>query len=114
MTTIKEAAQAYEPKQTKNIADLKRINATEIILHKVVDEGKSTQWEYNYVEIDDVEYRVPDSVLKQLKIHVAANSDFTHFQVVKEGTGKTGTTYTVVPLKADDAPLFGMGDVPKI
>jgi hypothetical protein len=49
------------------------------------------------IEVDGEEYRVPVSVVKQLKEQLAENSGMTKFKVRKSGEGMN-TSYTVVPL----------------
>jgi len=97
MTTIRENAMAYEPKETKNIADLEKVNTELELKHKIVNEGTPEQFEYDYTEVDGVEYRVPLSVQKQLKTHLEEKPDATEFKVKKTGTGMS-TEYTVMLL----------------
>lgn len=93
---MKETAKAYVPPQTKNIADLDIVQTDMEVLHKVVNEGTKDEFSYNYILVDDVEYRVPTSVIKQLKAHLEDNPELTAFQVKKEGEGLK-TEYTVLP-----------------
>lgn len=99
MGTIKEEAQGYEPKQTKNIADLPEVSVN-LIIEDDVRTGTDKDgkvFEYKVTLINDEEYRVPDSVLKALKVHLEQKPDLEKFKVVKSGEG-LNTTYTVVPL----------------
>jgi hypothetical protein len=68
MAKLKDEAMAYESKLTKNIADL-----------------------------DGEKYRVPNSVLKQLKVLLEDNPDLKKFKVKKSGVG-LNTDYTVIPI----------------
>ncbi|KKK73592.1 hypothetical protein LCGC14_2892300, partial [marine sediment metagenome] len=52
---------------------------------------------YNFMVVAGEEYRVPNSVLKQLKKHLEANPKLEKFKVAKEGEGLK-TEYTVIPL----------------
>lgn len=100
MSTIGEEAKDYEPKQTKNIADLDKVS---VDLQIEPDERSGTDkdgnvFKYKVTIIDEEEYRVPNSVLKALKVHLEQKPDLKEFKVVKSGEG-LNTTYTVVPLQ---------------
>ena len=101
MGTIKEEAQAYEPKQTKTISELDKVSIdlllTEDKFEVEGDDGKPKDVLQNIVTIEGEDYRVPNSVLKTLKILIANNPELEFFRVVKEGEGMK-TSYTVIPL----------------
>jgi len=97
MTNIKESAEQYEPKKTKNIADLDKINVLMDIKCKTVNEGTDNEFSYEYIIVDEVEYRVPLTVLKQLKEILKKKPDMTEFSVSKSGEG-LDTSYTVIPM----------------
>lgn len=97
MATLKEQAKAYEPPQTKNIAELDQIDVNVDISEAVRAKKDGTEFRYNYIIVDEIEYRVPDSVLKQLKVHLKNTPSLRTFKVVSEGTGMN-TEYTVIPL----------------
>lgn len=94
---IKEQAQAYEPKTTKNISELEMCRVDAEVKERIVHEGEEDEFKYKYIEIDGEEYRVPDSVLKQLKAQLEENEDLMFFKVKKDGSG-INTNYTVIPL----------------
>ena len=56
MTTIREKSMAFEPKVTKNIADLEKFNVNLDIKSKTVSEGTTDEFSYDFVEIDGVEH----------------------------------------------------------
>lgn len=98
MTTLKDYAKAYEPKQTKNIADLKEVVLTGLELHDrtgVNSEGK--EFEYKVIIVDDDEYRIPNTVIADLKAILEKKPSLTKFSVTKKGQG-FNTEYTVIPL----------------
>ena len=97
MTTIKEAALAFVPQQTKNITELDKVSVQIVVQRKTVAEGTEKEFSYNYTLVDGEEYRVPVSVLKQLKSHLEEKPNITHFKVKASGSGKN-TEYTVIPL----------------
>ena len=97
MAKLNEEAQAYEPMQTKNIADLDVVD-TELEVHEregINNEGKT--FKYKVIIIDEEEYRVPSSILASLKEILAKKPDLKKFSVSKTGTGMN-TKYTVIPL----------------
>lgn len=99
---IKESAQAYKPQQTKNIADLEKIPVDLEVLPKSFEtldaDGNTKIVEYNAVIVNEVEYRIPNSVLRDLKVLIAEDADLQFFKVIKTGEGLK-TTYTVIPQK---------------
>ncbi len=98
MTKIRELAQAFEPKTTKNIADLEKVSVDLDIEKQVHKIGTPDEFEINVVVVDKERYRVPMSVIKQLKEFLEAIPTLKTFKVIKHGEGLTGTSYTVVPL----------------
>ena len=98
MATLKELAKVFVPKQTKNIADLPKcsvdceVNNTGI---GIDNEGK--EFKYSYVLLNGDEYRVPASVIGQLKDLLEENPELKSFKVKKSGEGLK-TRYTIIPL----------------
>lgn len=97
MTTIKEAAEAYVPKQTLNIADLEMVPGELDIKNGSGVNSDGKEFTYDYIEQDGKEYRVPSTVLAQLQVQLKENPKITKFKVNKEGSG-LNTKYTVVPI----------------
>lgn len=98
MTTLKEEAKNYVPPTTKNISELAEVSTEIEVKTKEAVKKDGEKFTYKYVEVNGEEYRVPGIVLGQLKEQVKANSSLQKFKVSKQGEGKTGTTYTVIPL----------------
>ena len=102
MTKLKDEALAYESKQTKNIVDLEIVP---IDLELEDDEfeaedertGKIKVIKQKVATIDGERYRVPNSVLKQLKVLLEDNPKMSRFKVKKSGQG-LNTDYTVIPI----------------
>ena len=96
MPTLKESAKAYEPPQTLNVADLDFISVdVEVTTEKHQDkEGK--EFEVNVCEVEGKKYRIPNSVLEQLKMILGKFDDTKYVTVGKTGTG-LATKYTVMP-----------------
>ena len=98
MANIKESAKAYEPQQTKNIADLPKVLVDEEIIEKEFTREDGTTFKVNLITVDEQDYRVPVTVLKGLKAMIAEKPDLVSFKVNKIGEGMK-TTYTVIPLE---------------
>jgi hypothetical protein len=97
MATIREQAKAYESPMTKNICDLQKVSTEIDINHKVVNKGTPDMFEYDYIVVSNIEYRVPKTVIKQIKQQLTVNPNAVAFKVLKDGTGMN-TEYTVVLL----------------
>lgn len=107
MGNIRQESQAYEPKTTRNIADLDVVDIEADIksdTFPVKKKDKETNVEYvenvtiEYIIAGNNErYRIPLIVKKQLKEHLAENPKLKWFKVRKKGTG-LATEYTVIPL----------------
>jgi len=97
MTSIKEDAQAYEPKHTKNISELEKIDVNMDIEDREGN-GKDGVFKYKVVVVDDEEYRVPGVVLGDLKAIFEQKPELKQFKVTRTGEGKAGTRYTVISL----------------
>jgi hypothetical protein len=103
MATLGEAAKDYKSSQTMNIADLDKVS-TDMQLaddefeftDKVTGVTKTIKQEV--VVLDEVKYRVPVSVKKQLQIILKDNPETKFFKVKKSGVGIENTTYQVIPL----------------
>jgi len=99
--TFKEAAEEYEPKKTANIADLDKFDISEPIEERNGKDNDGKEFSYNVLIRDEVEYRVPNSVLETVKGILAANVKHdkvvTSFSVEKTGEGM-GTKYQVISL----------------
>ena len=94
---LRKLAQEYVSPETKNIAELDKVNVMIDIEEKIVKEGTPDEFSYYFFTKDDTEYRVPKSVVKQLKTLIEEKPDMTEFKVKKEGEGMK-TSYTVIPL----------------
>ena len=98
MVKLREEAQAYEPPQTKNIADLEAVSLDmNVEDRKGTDKDKNT-FKYKVVVIDGEEYRVPGSVLSEIKMIMEEKPDLKTVKVKKEGIG-LNTRYKVIELE---------------
>jgi len=100
MTTLKEGAEAYEPKNTLNIADLNEVSIEVPMEERKFKEGTPDEFTIMVALVDDKEYRVPWTVLKQVKemlVHPKTRT-MKKFSVLKTGEGQQNTRYNVLPL----------------
>jgi len=102
MGTIKDFAKGFEPSRTHNISELKEI-PTELQL--VDDEfefedrktGEVKVVKQKVVILNNEKYRIPISVIADLKAILEKNPILEKFSVSKKGSGLQ-TKYTVIPL----------------
>ena len=104
MTKLNQFAKDYEPTTTtKNIADLPKV-AMDIELiddeftftDKITKEEKTVK--QKVIIVDGEKYRVPQSVIGQIKVILDDNPECKFFKVKKTGTTKDNTSYLVIPL----------------
>jgi hypothetical protein len=98
MASLKDSARDFVPKQTKNIADLDIVDINTEINHdgKGMDSEGET-FTYSYLLLNGEEYRVPNSVIGQLKDLLEESPKLSKFKVKRTGEGLK-TRYTVIPL----------------
>lgn len=96
MATLKEEAQAYMPKQTKNIAELDKVAVSMELFTAKAKTKEGEEFEYKYIKVNDEEYRVPESVLKGIKAILNKMPKCEYISVIKSGSGM-GTEYQVIP-----------------
>ena len=97
MATLKEEAQAYEPPQTANIADLEQVP---VDIEVFDGEGKNKEGEvfkYKYTEIGGHKYRIAGIVLGGIKAILEKMPDVKEISVMKFWKG-LNTQYQVVPV----------------
>ena len=104
MSKISEFAKEYEsPTATKNIADLPEVS-TDLELEDDTFEftdkatGKLKTVSQKVINLDGETYRVPVSVIQQLKVILEDNPNLKRFKVRKSGSTKDDTRYQVIPL----------------
>jgi hypothetical protein len=97
MKTIKDEAKAYEPKQvTKNISELQSVS-TDLVLEDDSFEYEGKEVKQKVVVVNGERYRMPVSVLRDLKVILDDNPNLKAFKVKKTGQ-QMETRYTVIPL----------------
>jgi hypothetical protein len=98
MTSFKEQAKAYEPKQTLNVTDLERFDISTELEERTGNGSDGKDYIYQVAIIDKVEYRVPNTVLEETKKLLAVKDDIKFIKAVKQGSG-LNTKYSVVLLE---------------
>jgi len=104
MTKLNAFAKDYEPaSKTKNIADLKEVSVEVDLIDdefevtdKVTKQTKTVK--QKVIVVDGEKYRVPASVIAQLKIVLEDNPNCKKFKVKKSGTTIDDTRYQLIPL----------------
>ena len=98
MGSLKDESKAFEAKGVLTIADL---NQVDINLNLFKGEGINSNdgkpFNYSYIEVNGLQYRVPDSVKSQIKEILAARPDCKFVKVKKTGAGML-TKYQVIAL----------------
>lgn len=94
MANIKETALAYEPPQTLNIADLDVVPIDLEVYGKTKKNAEGEEFTYQYVRINDKEYRIPSSVLEEIQKILKLKPSVTKVNVTKTGSG-LATRYKV-------------------
>jgi len=98
MPNLKQEAQAYEPSTTKTVAELDKISVEVEIVEKDFTNSQGEDYKAKVVTIDDVDYRLPNSVLGHIKTLLNNMPDLKNVKVIKEGDGKL-TKYTTIPMQ---------------
>jgi len=104
MSKISDFAKEYEsPSATKNIADLKEVSTDIELLDDEFEftdkaTGKPKKVMQKVIVVDDEKYRVPITVIQQLKIILEDSPALKKFKVKRSGTTKDDTRYQVIPL----------------
>ena len=104
MATLREAAQAYEPPQTLNIADLDKIQIDMELKDGTGKDKQGQEFKYKYAEIDGKQYRVAGTILGGIQAILQKVPNLQFVQVIKAGQGMN-TRYTVIPYTAPAAPI---------
>lgn len=98
MAKLGDEAMAYEPKQTKNIADLEIVSLMQEVEDREGTDKQGKKFNYKVIVIANEEYRVPNSVLGDIKSLKEAKPNLKSVRVIKKGVGLS-TEYTVIPME---------------
>jgi hypothetical protein len=94
---LKESAQAFTPQQTLNISELKRVPLTIEVNEETHQDNEGKDFTGLYAVIEGQKYRIPYSVLAQIKMVVQEQPNVKFVKVTKTGTGMA-TKYLVMSL----------------
>ena len=96
--TLKQEAQDYEsPTKTRNIIELDKVSVDVVIDDDNFTNKDGEEVKQKVIVVDGEKYRVPISVLNNLKVLLEDNQNLKNFKVRKTGEGMD-TRYTVIPL----------------
>ena len=98
MGTFKQEAENYTSKAMKNISELESVEVNNAVLTDERTRSDGTSYTAQYVVINGDEYRIPSSVLVNLKEILKVKPKLKTFRVMRKGTTKEDTRYTIVPL----------------
>lgn len=98
MASLREAAKAYVPTQTKNIADLEAVSLDVKIEERSGKDKEGKEFSYHVAIVLGEEFRVPPTVLKDIQAIMSAKPTLKTVKVLKKGSG-LNTQYTVIPLE---------------
>jgi hypothetical protein len=98
MTTLSEFAKTYTPETTKNISDLKEVDVNLTLEDRDGTDKSGNTFKYKVIVVDGVDYRVPSSVIGNLKAILDKKPTMKKFSVARQGKTKDDTKYTVIPL----------------
>lgn len=98
MATISEIAKNYIAPSTKNISDLKEVDVSLEMVDREGIDKKGNTFKYKAIIVAGEEYRVPSSVIGNLKVILEKKPTLKKFSVARQGKTKDDTKYTVIPL----------------
>lgn len=94
---IKQFAKEFESQAMKNIADLEVVRTDTEIKSETRKDQNNDEYKVMFIVKEGEEYRVPASVVTQLKAVLEAKPDLATFKVTRTGSGM-GTKYQVISL----------------
>lgn len=99
MVTLKDFAKTFEGKKTRNITELEVVNLENLeILEKEGTDKENKPFHMIVGISNNEEYRIPESVMRDIRTIIENKPTLKTIKVIKKGTGM-GTTYTVIPLE---------------
>jgi hypothetical protein len=84
------------------ISDLETVGINVPIVEKKFKEGTDDEFSSYIITVEGKDYRVPGSVLLSLQTLLENVPGMKYFKVIKKGTTRETTKYTVVPLGGRD------------
>jgi hypothetical protein len=96
--TLGEFAKTYEQQTTKNISDLKEVDTGLPLEDRAGTDKDGKAYKYKVIVVDGIDYRIPSSVIGNLKAILEKKPTLKKFSVSRQGKDKDNTKYTVIPL----------------
>ena len=94
MSSLKDTAKEYTPKLTLNIADLDKVDLSFPIEDRTGTDKDGKLFEYKVMIANGQEYRVPNTVLEEIKKILKLKPETKFVKVTKKGSG-LATSYSV-------------------
>jgi len=95
---LSEYTKDFTPKEMiGDITELENIGVDVEIGEREYTKKDGDVFIVDFITVDGKEYRIPKSVIAQLKIHLVENPEIKNFKVIKKGKG-LNTEYTVIPI----------------
>jgi len=94
MSSLKDSANEYQPKLTLNIADLDRVDLSLPIEERSGNDKEGKSFDYKVMVANEQEYRVPNTVLEEIKKILKLKPETKFVKVTKKGSGLS-TSYSV-------------------
>lgn len=98
MGNLREESKAFQPKKTLNVADLEALSLDVKIEDRTGTDKDGHDFGFKVAIVMGQEYRVPASVLADIKTLIEAKPTLKTVKVVKKGTGMN-TKYSVIPME---------------
>ena len=98
MPTLSEFACTYSTETTKNISELKEVPVNLELEDREGKDKEGNTFKYKVIVVEGIDYRVPSSVIGNLKAILEKKPSMTKFSVARQGKTKDDTKYTVIPL----------------
>ena len=92
--SLKETAKEYEPKRTLNIADLDKVDLSFPIESRSGTNKDGEEFSYHVLVVNQQEYRVPNTVIEEIKKILRLKPETKFVNVTKKGSG-LNTSYSV-------------------
>ena len=96
--TLGEFAKTFDTATTKNISELKEVDVNVKIEDRSGIDRNNAEYKYKVIVVDGIDYRIPGSVIGNLKAILEKKPGLKKFAVSRQGKDKDNTKYTVIPL----------------
>lgn len=98
MGSVRDEAKAYTPSKTLNVSDLEAFSLETKMEDRSGKDKDGKDFSYKVALVTGNEYRVPASVLNDIKTLLEAKPTLKTVKVVKKGQGMN-TKYSVIPME---------------